>query len=92
MIRHPRKKKLQDCIAPNLLSTNSADCQTDESAGPRARNPPATQREVLLGMETRGLRLCCGSSRGKGGMGTNSRRKEDASVETAYGFEVGFII
>jgi hypothetical protein len=25
-------------------------------------------------------------------MGTNSRRKEDASVETAYGFEMDFII
>jgi hypothetical protein len=25
-------------------------------------------------------------------MGTNSRRKEDASVETAYGFELDFII
>ena len=24
--------------------------------------------------------------------GTNSRRKEDASVETAYGFKLGFIL
>lgn len=38
------------------------------------------------------LRLYYGSEGGNDGTGTNSRRKEDASVETAYGFEIGFII
>lgn len=87
MIRHPRKKKLQDSIAPLLLSTKTADCPKAQGRGisqslnerfnSERRGNYDSIMEAIEGMVER--------------VQTPGERRT-RSVETAYGFEIDFII
>lgn len=60
MIRHPRKKKLQDCIAPFHLSTSYADCEAcakpkgEESSNHSTRGSTRNEGETATLLWKRG--------------------------------------